>query len=77
MSTMDAVSPTVERQAYDALQAECRRYRDRVEALEGVLLEIAEPIEGKPIGNPWDFYNDVRKFAAEAISLPYVDQKFD
>lgn len=72
----DDMTAPVERQAYDALFAERNRYRQRIEALEAVLLAIAEPIEGQPIGNPWDFYNDLRKRAAQAISIPYVHQVF-
>ncbi|MBW3512171.1 hypothetical protein [Janthinobacterium sp. NKUCC06_STL] len=56
--------------------AERNRYRARIEALEATLLEISTPIEGKPMGNPWDFYNDVRKLAAGAIGIPYVHQEF-
>lgn len=72
-----ATTNAVERQAYEALLAERGRWRERVEALEGALLIITDPIEGKPLGNPWDFYNDVRKVAAEAIGIPFVHQQFD
>lgn len=76
MSKRDESLPAVERQAYDAMLGERNRYRDRVEALEAVLVEIAEPVEGSPIGNPWDFYNDVRKLAANAVGIPYAHQDF-
>lgn len=76
MSEREESLPTVERQAYDAMLGERNRYRDRVEVLEAALVEIAEPVDGRPIGNPWGFYNDVRKLAANAVGIPYVHQDF-
>lgn len=61
----------VERQAYDALKAECDRYRARVEVLESALTTIAAPIAGKPVGNPWGFYDDLRKVAADTVGIPF------
>lgn len=42
--------------------------------LKAALAEIAKPIDGKAIGNPWDFYEDMRRYAAEALGVEYVRQ---
>lgn len=44
---------------------------NRIRELETALFEISNPI-ANPVGNPWAFYEDVRKFAADAISIPFV-----
>lgn len=42
----------------------CNAHADLVEALQ----TIAAPIEGTPVGDPWDFYRDLQEVARAALN---------
>lgn len=50
-------------------------YLTRILKLEAVLFEISEPVEN-PIGDAWDFYDDVRRLAGKAVGVPFVENTF-
>lgn len=49
------------------LERELSQALARVAELEGALREIAKPIEGVPIGDPWAFYSDLQAVARAAL----------
>ena len=47
-----------------------------ISSLRGVLREIAAPLVGTPLGDPWDFYDDLRHLASSTIGETYVKSDF-
>lgn len=45
-----------------------------IQKMKAALADIAKPLTN-PLGNPWDFYENVRKLAADAIGITYVRQE--
>lgn len=43
---------------------------NRIRELEAVLFEISQSV-ANPVGDAWAFYEDVRKFAGDAIHIPF------
>jgi hypothetical protein len=52
--------------------AQAQKASARASELESALREIAKPIDGQPIGDPWGFYEDLRRYAANALGEEFI-----